>query len=64
MTVIEPGYFRTDFLDASSLSVSSRIIEDYNETAGKVRRIAIGLSSILMPSASLPNLARMSRSAV
>ena len=44
VTVIEPGYFRTDFLDASSLAVSPRMIEDYKETAGKVRRAAIGLS--------------------
>jgi NAD(P)-dependent dehydrogenase (short-subunit alcohol dehydrogenase family) len=36
-TIIEPGYFRTDFLDASSLVKSARIIDDYAETAGKVR---------------------------
>lgn len=42
--VIEPGYFRTDFLDASSLLVSPSVIADYDETAGKVRRIATGLS--------------------
>ena len=44
VTVIEPGYFRTDFLDDSSLSVSKNIIGDYSETAGKVRTIAAGLS--------------------
>jgi NAD(P)-dependent dehydrogenase (short-subunit alcohol dehydrogenase family) len=44
VTVVEPGYFRTDFLDASSLSVSPTIIADYDETAGKVRRIATGLN--------------------
>jgi len=44
VTVIEPGYFRTDFLDASSLSVSSNIIADYEATAGKVRTVAAGLS--------------------
>lgn len=44
VTVIEPGYFRTDFLDASSLSVSPNRIPDYDETAGKVRTIAAGLS--------------------
>jgi NAD(P)-dependent dehydrogenase (short-subunit alcohol dehydrogenase family) len=37
VTVVEPGYFRTDFLDASSLSVSSREISDYEATVGKVR---------------------------
>jgi NAD(P)-dependent dehydrogenase (short-subunit alcohol dehydrogenase family) len=44
VTVIEPGYFRTDFLDASSLSVSSRQIPDYEATAGKVRAAAGGLN--------------------
>ncbi|MGV2140408.1 oxidoreductase [Agrobacterium tumefaciens] len=44
VTVIEPGYFRTDFLDSSSLSVSGNIIGDYAETVGKVRTIAAGLS--------------------
>jgi NAD(P)-dependent dehydrogenase (short-subunit alcohol dehydrogenase family) len=44
VTVVEPGYFRTDFLDASSLSVSPTMIADYDATAGKVRRIAAELS--------------------
>ncbi|CAO3402033.1 SDR family NAD(P)-dependent oxidoreductase [Azospirillum sp. 11R-A] len=44
VTVVEPGYFRTDFLDAVSLSVSPAIIADYAETAGKVRTIAAGLN--------------------
>lgn len=44
VTVVEPGYFRTDFLDAASLSVSPAIIADYAETAGKVRTIAAGLN--------------------
>jgi NAD(P)-dependent dehydrogenase (short-subunit alcohol dehydrogenase family) len=44
VTVVEPGYFRTDFLDASSLSVSPTIIEDYAGTAGKVRKVATGLN--------------------
>jgi NAD(P)-dependent dehydrogenase (short-subunit alcohol dehydrogenase family) len=44
VTVIEPGYFRTDFLDASSLSVSPAAIADYAETAGKVRQVATGLN--------------------
>ncbi len=44
VTVVEPGYFRTDFLDASSLSVSPVVIADYDATAGKVRRVATGLS--------------------
>jgi NAD(P)-dependent dehydrogenase (short-subunit alcohol dehydrogenase family) len=44
VTVVEPGYFRTDFLDASSLSVSPRQISDYEATAGKVRNVAGGLN--------------------
>jgi NAD(P)-dependent dehydrogenase (short-subunit alcohol dehydrogenase family) len=44
VTVVEPGYFRTDFLDASSLSVSSREISDYEATVGKVRARARSLN--------------------
>ena len=44
VTVVEPGYFRTDFLDASSLSVSPAIIADYAETAGAVREAAKAIS--------------------
>jgi NAD(P)-dependent dehydrogenase (short-subunit alcohol dehydrogenase family) len=36
-TAIEPGYFRTDFLDQASLTVSRVEIGDYAETAGAVR---------------------------
>jgi NAD(P)-dependent dehydrogenase (short-subunit alcohol dehydrogenase family) len=43
-TVVEPGYFRTDFLDTSSLLVGKEIIDDYDETSGKVRRVAAGLN--------------------
>ncbi|MFL6114728.1 MAG: oxidoreductase [Catenulispora sp.] len=34
VTLIEPGYFRTDFLDASGLSTVTTIIDDYAATAG------------------------------
>lgn len=44
VTAVEPGYFRTDFLDASSLSVSLDRIADYDATAGRVRSVAAGLS--------------------
>ena len=44
VTVIEPGYFRTDFLDASSLAVSPTVIADYDATAGAVRNRASGLN--------------------
>jgi NAD(P)-dependent dehydrogenase (short-subunit alcohol dehydrogenase family) len=40
VTAVEPGYFRTDFLDSKSLSVSPRIIDDYRETSGAMRNFA------------------------
>ncbi|OUL67954.1 oxidoreductase [Paraburkholderia hospita] len=43
-TVVEPGYFRTDFLDGSSLIVGKDIIDDYDETSGNVRRFAVGMN--------------------
>src|ERR1700758_269487 len=43
-TVVEPGYFRTDFLDGSSLLLGKDIIDDYDETSGNVRRFAVGMN--------------------
>jgi NAD(P)-dependent dehydrogenase (short-subunit alcohol dehydrogenase family) len=43
-TVVAPGFFRTDFLDNSSLIQSSNIIPDYDETVGEMRRIANNLN--------------------
>lgn len=40
VTIIEPGYFRTDFLDSQSLMVSLTSIDDYTETAGAIRERA------------------------
>jgi NAD(P)-dependent dehydrogenase (short-subunit alcohol dehydrogenase family) len=37
VTIVEPGYFRTDFLDASSLHTEDGVIDDYAETAGATR---------------------------
>jgi NAD(P)-dependent dehydrogenase (short-subunit alcohol dehydrogenase family) len=37
VTVVEPGYFRTDFLDASSLDTEETVIADYDATAGAMR---------------------------
>ncbi|MFF1711575.1 oxidoreductase [Streptomyces sp. NPDC058268] len=37
VTLIEPGYFRTDFLDTSSLSTENNVIDDYAATAGATR---------------------------
>lgn len=39
-TVVAPGFFRTNFLDQSSLIRSENIIEDYNETVGEMRKFA------------------------
>ncbi|MET0793488.1 MAG: oxidoreductase [Polyangiaceae bacterium] len=43
VSVIEPGYFRTAFLEANSV-VETELIGDYAETAGKVRQIAKSVS--------------------
>jgi len=43
-TVVEPGYFRTEFLEQSSLVVSPRIVDDYAPTAGQVREAAKRIS--------------------
>ncbi|PRY06306.1 oxidoreductase [Paraburkholderia sp. BL25I1N1] len=43
-TVVEPGYFRTDFLDASSLVVAREVIADYDATSGHVRRLAADMN--------------------
>ncbi|WP_411880925.1 oxidoreductase [Polaromonas sp. YR568] len=44
VTVVEPGYFRTDFLDGNSLSVSPRILDDYAASAGQVRAAAVQIN--------------------
>ncbi|HEV7580939.1 MAG TPA: oxidoreductase [Mycobacterium sp.] len=41
VTIVEPGYFRTDFLDASSLATEENVIADYEGTAGAVRAHAV-----------------------
>lgn len=43
-TVVEPGYFRTGFLDGSSLRPSAVQIPDYAQTVGKIRDVAAGLN--------------------
>jgi NAD(P)-dependent dehydrogenase (short-subunit alcohol dehydrogenase family) len=40
VTAIEPGPFRTDFLDSSSLLTEGSAISDYDQTAGNARRWA------------------------
>ncbi|MNB67294.1 3-oxoacyl-[acyl-carrier-protein] reductase FabG [compost metagenome] len=39
-TVVAPGFFRTEFLDAASLTRSGTIIPDYAETVGEMRNTA------------------------
>jgi NAD(P)-dependent dehydrogenase (short-subunit alcohol dehydrogenase family) len=41
-TVVEPGFFRTDFLDSSSLVRTANVISDYAATVGKMRDLAEG----------------------
>jgi NAD(P)-dependent dehydrogenase (short-subunit alcohol dehydrogenase family) len=39
-TVVAPGFFRTNFLDESSLISSKQVIADYSETVGAMRGFA------------------------
>jgi len=48
VTIIEPGSFRTDFLDAGSLHTTANQIHDYAPTAGRVRD-AVATSSGRQP---------------
>jgi hypothetical protein len=41
-TVVEPGFFRTDFLSSTSLVSTRSRIEDYAATAGAMRQFAAG----------------------
>jgi NAD(P)-dependent dehydrogenase (short-subunit alcohol dehydrogenase family) len=43
-TVVEPGYFRTDFLDDLSLSKTARRIDDYDASAGNTRAHAASVN--------------------
>jgi NAD(P)-dependent dehydrogenase (short-subunit alcohol dehydrogenase family) len=40
VTAVEPGFFRTNFLDGSSLTAAKSVIEDYAETSGQMRAFA------------------------
>ena len=48
VTVVEPGYFRTDFLDSTSLRPAATQIDDYAATAGAVRSRAGSLNHHLL----------------
>ena len=39
-TAVQPGYFRTEFLDGASLAVAPRVLDDYAASAGAVREAA------------------------
>lgn len=39
-TVVAPGFFRTNFLDQSSLTRTDNVIDNYSETVGKMREFA------------------------
>jgi NAD(P)-dependent dehydrogenase (short-subunit alcohol dehydrogenase family) len=41
VTAVEPGYFRTDFLDPASLVTNDAPIADYHETSGAMRSDAL-----------------------
>lgn len=43
-TVVAPGFFRTNFLDQSSLVRTNNIIDDYKETVGKTRDLATDIN--------------------
>ena len=44
VTAVEPGYFRTEFLEGNSLTVSPKFIADYEGTSGQVRIAARSIS--------------------
>ncbi|MGW2686512.1 oxidoreductase [Streptomyces sp. NPDC001414] len=44
VTLVEPGFFRTDFLDPASLHTGPYTIEDYASTAGAMRAAAVSLN--------------------
>ncbi|RSM87203.1 short-chain dehydrogenase/reductase [Streptomyces sp. WAC 01325] len=44
VTIVEPGYFRTDFLDVTSLATEQQVIEDYAQTSGAMRDLVPGIN--------------------
>ncbi|WP_028805866.1 oxidoreductase [Streptomyces sp. 142MFCol3.1] len=44
VTLVEPGFFRTDFLDPASLHTGTDVIDDYAATVGTMRQTAAGLN--------------------
>ncbi|GAA1265019.1 short-chain dehydrogenase/reductase [Planotetraspora silvatica] len=46
VTIVEPGYFRTDFLDASSLHTETAQISDYSASSGAMRHNAVMVNHV------------------
>ena len=46
-TVVEPGFFRTDFLDDQSLIKTALVLPDYDETVGKMRTFAEAMLALV-----------------
>ncbi|MET9887442.1 oxidoreductase [Streptomyces sp. NPDC006430] len=46
VTIVEPGGFRTDFLDPSSLHTEPHVIDDYAPTAGATRTALAGFNHL------------------
>ena len=44
VTIVEPGYFRTNFLDGDSLTTTPTSIDDYADTVGEIRKMAVDLN--------------------
>ena len=44
VTVVEPGFFRTNFLDETSLSRTAQQIDDYADSVGKTRAHAVDVN--------------------
>jgi NAD(P)-dependent dehydrogenase (short-subunit alcohol dehydrogenase family) len=53
VTIVEPGYFRTNFLSCNSLQRASRVIEAYAATSGKKSRARRCKTSAICSSSSL-----------
>jgi NAD(P)-dependent dehydrogenase (short-subunit alcohol dehydrogenase family) len=44
LTIVEPGYFRTEFLTAGSVHFAGKVIDDYDATVGAARRGAADMN--------------------
>lgn len=44
VTAVEPGFFRTNFLDGSSLATAKNVIDDYQSTSGQMRAFSSSIN--------------------